>query len=78
MIPLYDANPTRRRPVVTIALILVNVVVFVAEITAPDQVLRTMSGRPVATRAKAGNISCCHLTTKPDGYIRCVPQPTTR
>jgi membrane associated rhomboid family serine protease len=64
VIPLYDANPTRRRPVVTIALILVNVVVFVAEITAPDQVLRTTSGRPVA-------VDGFSAVTAEYGYVPC-------
>ena len=35
MIPLYDQNPTRRLPVVTIALIGLNVVVFVFELLLP-------------------------------------------
>ena len=35
MIPLYDQNPTRRLPVVTIALIGLNVAVFVFELLLP-------------------------------------------
>ncbi len=44
MIPLYDANPTRRTPVVTIALIAVNVLVFLFELQAPVQHLATVHG----------------------------------
>ena len=44
MIPLYDANPTRRTPVVTIALIAVNVLVFLFELHAPVQHLATARG----------------------------------
>jgi membrane associated rhomboid family serine protease len=33
MIPLHDVNPTRRRPLVTVLLILVNAVLFVYELT---------------------------------------------
>lgn len=35
MIPLHDANPTRRVPAVTIALIAANVAVFVAQLALP-------------------------------------------
>jgi rhomboid family protein len=45
VIPLHDNVPTRSRPVVTIALILVNAVVFLITITAPDQLIRTTSGK---------------------------------
>ena len=37
MIPLRDLNPRRRFPVVTVALILINVVVFVVEALAPSE-----------------------------------------
>ena len=46
--------------------------------TAPSKTPGMSRLPTLGLRAKAGNISCCHLTTKPDGYIRCVPQPTTR
>ena len=36
MIPLYDENPTRRRPVVTLALIVANVAVFAFELLLPQ------------------------------------------
>lgn len=36
MIPLRDSHPTREKPVVTYFLILVNILVFLLEIAAPD------------------------------------------
>ena len=36
MIPIYDANTTSRRPVLTIGLILANVLVFAYTLTLPD------------------------------------------
>ncbi len=36
MIPLRDSHPTRKRPLVTYLLILVNVLVFLLELSAPD------------------------------------------
>ena len=44
MIPLYDTVPARRRPVLTITLIAINVVVFLFEIGTPDQHLRATNG----------------------------------
>ncbi len=41
MIPLYDDNPTRRFPVVTIALILANAAVFAFELTLPAHGITT-------------------------------------
>jgi membrane associated rhomboid family serine protease len=38
LIPIRDENPTRRRPVVTVALILINVVVFIYQITQSPEV----------------------------------------
>jgi membrane associated rhomboid family serine protease len=35
VIPLYDENPTRRQPVVTVALIVANVAVFAFELLLP-------------------------------------------
>jgi rhomboid family protein len=45
VIPLRDNVPTRSRPVVTIALIAINVAVFLFQITAPVQDLPTSNGR---------------------------------
>ncbi|MDX6496085.1 MAG: hypothetical protein QOE17_2071, partial [Gaiellales bacterium] len=45
MIPLRDNIPTRRRPVVTLALIAINVLVFLFELTAPAQHLTTTNQR---------------------------------
>jgi len=39
LIPLYDDNPNQRFPVVTVALIVVNVLVFLYEISLPDRAL---------------------------------------
>ncbi len=36
MLPLYDINPTRRTPVVTMGLVAVNVVVFLAVLNLPE------------------------------------------
>ncbi len=45
MIPLHDNQPTRRFPVLTVALIVINLVVFVAgELNAPTQLLHTNRG----------------------------------
>jgi len=44
VIPLYDSVPAKRRPVVTIALIAVNLLVFLVELTGPDQQLRATNG----------------------------------
>jgi len=39
LLPLYDDNPNQRRPLVTVTLILINVLVFLYEISLPDQEL---------------------------------------
>ena len=39
LLPLYDDNPSQRRPLVTVALILINVLVFLYEISLPDEAL---------------------------------------
>ena len=48
MIPLRDTVPTRHRPVVTLALIAINVAVFLVELTAPQQHLPTTRGQVFA------------------------------
>ncbi|MDX6643800.1 MAG: hypothetical protein QOD76_1762 [Solirubrobacteraceae bacterium] len=64
MIPLRDNVPTRSRPVMTIALIAINVIVFVFELTAPVQRLPTTNGKvfPVqgesAITAEFGFVPC--------------------
>jgi len=40
MIPLYDNIPTRVFPVITVLLILINVIVFLYEVSLPPQVLQ--------------------------------------
>ena len=49
MIPLHDSVPTRRRPILTIALIVANLAVFVWSQNAPTQVLLSNRG-PVPRR----------------------------
>ena len=49
MIPLHDSVPTRRRPILTIALIVANLAVFVWSQNAPTQVLLSNRG-PVRGR----------------------------
>jgi membrane associated rhomboid family serine protease len=44
VIPLFDLNPTRRRPWLVIALILINFAVLVIELQAPTQRLRAVDG----------------------------------
>jgi membrane associated rhomboid family serine protease len=44
MIPLRDINPSRRPPVVTIAIIVLNVIVFALEFLAPSYMLNEMAG----------------------------------
>ncbi len=39
LFPLYDDNPNKRRPVVTVLFIVINVAVFLYEISLPDQAL---------------------------------------
>jgi rhomboid family protein len=64
VIPLYDNIPTRSRPVVTIALILINVAVFLVQMSAPEQRLRTRAGNVVpvdgfsAVTAEYGFVPC--------------------
>ncbi len=64
MIPLRDNVPTRNRPVITLALIAINVAVFLFELTAPVQMLPTTTGKvfPVegesAITAEYGFVPC--------------------
>jgi membrane associated rhomboid family serine protease len=64
MIPLHDNVPTRSRPVVTITLILINVAVFLVQLSAPVQQLRTRAGNVVpvdgfsAVTAEYGFVPC--------------------
>jgi membrane associated rhomboid family serine protease len=63
MIPLHDSVPTRRRPVLTIALILVNIAVFLWSQGAATQILQSNRG-PVrvdgftAVTAEYGFVPC--------------------
>ena len=45
MIPLRDVIPSRTRPIVTVAIILVNAAVFLFEVTLPDPQLNALFGR---------------------------------
>jgi rhomboid family protein len=45
VIPLHDNVPTRTRPVVTIALIVINIAIFLVEVYGPVQHLRTTGGQ---------------------------------
>jgi membrane associated rhomboid family serine protease len=45
VIPLHDNVPTRRRPVVTIALIAINIAIFLVEVYGPVQHLPTTHGK---------------------------------
>jgi membrane associated rhomboid family serine protease len=73
VIPLRDNIPTRRRPVVTLALIAINVVVFLVELLGPTQHLPTTNGRvyPVqsqtAITAEYGFVPCELLDSCPLG-----------
>jgi membrane associated rhomboid family serine protease len=73
VIPLRDNVPTRSRPVVTIALIAINVLVFLFELTAPVQQLPTTTGKvfPVqgesAITAEFGFVPCELLRSCPLG-----------
>ena len=64
MIPLKDDNPTRITPFVTVVLILINVAVFVWEMTLPPEalksVIRTMGVTPY---------SLTHLPTEAQGLL---------
>ena len=63
MIPLHDSVPTRRRPVLTIALIVANLAVFVWSQNASTQILLSNHGLvPVdgftAVTAEYGFVPC--------------------
>lgn len=45
MFPIGDENPTRRTPYITYALILINVLVFLYELTLQNQVVVSLNGR---------------------------------
>ena len=47
MIPLSDANPTRRFPVVCVALIVINVLVFLCDMLSPVTVQFHVKGVPI-------------------------------
>jgi rhomboid family protein len=63
MIPLHDSVPTRRRPVLTIALILVNIAVFLWSQNAATQILQSNRGQVrvdgfTAVTAEYGFVPC--------------------
>jgi membrane associated rhomboid family serine protease len=72
MIPLHDSVPTRRRPILTIALIVANLAVFVWSQNASTQILQSNRG-PVrvdgftAVTAEYGFVPCELTTRCPDG-----------
>jgi membrane associated rhomboid family serine protease len=73
VIPLYDNVPTRRRPILTVALIVVNLAVFVWSQHAPDQVLQASGGVRAqvpgftAVTAEYGFVPCELTTSCPHG-----------
>ena len=72
MIPLHDSVPTRRRPVLTVALIVVNLAVFLWSQGASPQVLQSARGPvPVdgftAVTAEYGFVPCELTMRCPDG-----------
>ena len=73
MIPLYDTVPAKRRPVLTIALIAINVLVFLVEIGAPAQELRSVNGHEYRVQGETaivgayGFVPCEVLSTCPLG-----------
>jgi membrane associated rhomboid family serine protease len=75
MIPLHDSVPTRRRPILTIALIVANLAVFVWSQNASSQVLVSNRG-PVsvdgftAVTAEYGFVPCELTMRCPDGDDR--------
>ncbi len=71
MIPLHDNVPTRRRPVVTIALIVINIAVFVFEVYGPVQHLQT-------TRGKVFPVENQTAITSAYGFVPCEVQSVCR
>jgi membrane associated rhomboid family serine protease len=72
VIPLHDSVPTRRRPVITIALIVANLAVFIWSQAAPTQVLQSNRGPvPVdgftAVTAEYGFVPCELTMRCPEG-----------
>jgi rhomboid family protein len=72
MIPLHDSVPTRRRPILTVALIVVNLAVFIWSQSASTQMLQTNGGvQPVdgftAVTAEYGFVPCELTMRCPDG-----------
>jgi membrane associated rhomboid family serine protease len=64
VIPLYDNVPTRGRPVVTVALIAINAVVFLFMLVAPNPHLKTTGGRSFEVQAQTA-------ITEEFGFIPC-------
>jgi membrane associated rhomboid family serine protease len=69
MIPLRDLNPTRRFPVVTIALIAINVLIFILELSLSPEEQNQLS-------CMAGLIPCQVTGSCPDLTQRFLPQYT--
>jgi membrane associated rhomboid family serine protease len=67
VIPLHDTIPTRNRPVVTVALILINVAVFVFELFGPSQQLPTTAGKTFAVQGQTA-------ITAEYGFVPCEVQ----
>jgi rhomboid family protein len=71
VIPLHDNVPTRRRPVVTVALILINLAVFLVEVYGPVQHLPT-------TRGKVFPVESQTAITSEYGFVPCEVQHTCK
>jgi membrane associated rhomboid family serine protease len=69
VIPLHDNVPTRRRPVVTVALILINVAVFLVEIYGPVQHVETTRGKVFAVQSQTA-------ITSEYGFVPCEVEHT--
>jgi len=64
VIPIRDDNPTRRRPILTIALIVLNVVVFVVLLSKPDP-----QSIPVSEFSDTRSGMVCRLGLVPDRFV---------
>ena len=71
MIPLHDNVPTRSRPVVTIALIVINIAIFLVEVYGPVQHLQTTRGKVFAVEGQTA-------ITAEYGFVPCEVQHLCR
>jgi membrane associated rhomboid family serine protease len=71
VIPLHDNVPTHRRPVVTIALIAINIAIFLVEVYGPVQHLPTTHGKVFAVEGQTA-------ITSEYGFVPCEVQHICR